>query len=982
MKYCLLFFLSFACFSVFAEPEYYSILADCSEIPDTQLPPPEPQGTLWRPTAEDIARGFAVHPVDVENTPHPDWIWPENVPEKDIAPVLIQRGEFQARMLMVRSLKNITDFTVTVSSLVSGQTQILAENLDLRIVRYRVLNANPAQKGQIEGNLLDKLTSRPLEADRSWFLWLTIHAPMGAAAGIYQGKITFSADGKRVVLPLQVRVLDRDFQPASGDWGFWIPGHLYNRKHGYGLKSQGNWVTPAPAWWTDRNLASYFRFWHTRNFTSPCFAVTYPQLTLWNGKYYADFGEINWMIRTARAAGLNGRILYDGRFFCFWSHMCADIMTRKFSGKLPKKGGVGVTIYDGRHYFNKGLPYGELAKTVFLGIASKIRENAEKNPEWGNYLVYTDEEIDNHQWRTQGFEFFNPLMRQAVGGDHVVVIDNSVGFSRNLDRGHRDGLRFRSYNNWTIPALKNAEKDNAVIMSFNIGRTRSAWGWYQAKIGSVGHHLWADNWSTYLEYYNTAMNSKGKITTSVTMERAALGLRDLAVCRELEAEGKSETVKELAAPVELEHYLRRTGRNQLSGREQDARRYQALLALGVSTGQVSEALRPALIAVEKTVQEAVDPRTVEIHAPEGKFGSLSSKFAWTRKEGRRQRSMAVSEEDYKLNRQPSEARCRVKYDNSGLSFQFRAVAPDFSKLSRRRSSGDPELWKDDVFEIFLQVDKKSPVWQLVVNSAGKSLLLRDSTPVVSDGIICHAYPGKSGYIQEIFIPWKVIGILRMPHPGEAWNMNLAREYHARKEYVTWAGVEEKFGLANGKLFFGDMDNGFMNLKTGSGFAGRNRIAGQLKQIGRTVRLISPSGASREISTDQSGKFELILNMEPGYWRIVNPHGKVTFEVISSRKEISVHMDEQLLISGDRFVADVVIGRGDAENGSILHGNLIAEDGQVIPLIPMTYQGTSSARIHIATRGVPAGKYRLQLYFSAAERGEISAGYVTVLPSFL
>ncbi len=56
-----------------------------------------------------------------------------------------------------------------------------------------------------------------LEANRTERLWLTLHVPPDASAGLYHGMLTFTSDAsERAAVPLRARVLPADLEPVSG----------------------------------------------------------------------------------------------------------------------------------------------------------------------------------------------------------------------------------------------------------------------------------------------------------------------------------------------------------------------------------------------------------------------------------------------------------------------------------------------------------------------------------------------------------------------------------------------------------------------------------------------------------------------------------------------------------------------------------------------------------------------------------------------
>ncbi len=128
-----------------------------------------------------------------------------------------------------------------------------------------------------------------------------------------------------------------------------------------------------------------------------------------------------------------------------------------------------------------------------------------------------------------------------VARDRAFLVDNAIGYPPNageepIDRGARDNLQIREYNNWTEKGLADVRRDGAEVWIYNLGCLRATWGLYQQRVGSTGCHQWADQWGqrkgrdTDPVYTYTIITPKGMVG-SVYMERCREGLDDLAYFR-------------------------------------------------------------------------------------------------------------------------------------------------------------------------------------------------------------------------------------------------------------------------------------------------------------------------------------------------------------------------------------------------------------------------------------------------------------------
>lgn len=993
-------------------PEYYRILADDCELANTGVLPGRPEPTLWQPVPEESANGFAAALVDTEETPSPHWIWRETNPRREFHFISLLE-EYRAQPLAVRCLRPLEALTVEGSDLVNAAgDRIGRENWDVRVVKnlYFQLENGPRQ----DSNLLMKGGARDWPADITVYYWLTIYTPAGTAPGLYSGTVTLrTAAGGEQILPVKLRVLEKNYRPPAGEWGMWIPGHFYRPSKGYCRNY-------APEWWTPDRIVDYFRFWKTRGFTSPTYSGWYPQIALVDGEIQIDFAEMDQLIAAPAQAGLTGQaVIGDTLLFEYWAHAAALQIQSSHQGEIPRRGTLGIRSDEALSCLSSGQPYGPLEAELFTAIMKKVMAHG-REAGWPRMIFYPEEEIGNQPFKVAGYDFFMPLLRNAVGPEHCITIDNNIGHMNDrLDRGKRDHSRYRAYNAWDQPAIDDAKQESAAIWTFNRGFLRSAWGHYLQRIDATGCHQWADNWDggSYGVWFNSIAAGDGKVLTSVNYERAALGLRDLALLRELAdlGGGYAAELAQINAVVQLDLLQDRAQKyyHDLKDSDLEARRWQTLLALS-RAGRLKIPLLPAADPAPALVSAELLTNPVKFDAVEGpwlescestgmrldglateaayrKPEAVAAVFHWTKEQEARYRSQAASEEEYARYR-PSPYRVAVTHDRRGIYFYFEAEDPAFSTLSRNRRHDDVAMWEDDCFDIFLQPPDGSGVWQVIFNTAGQVLLLQDeSQPVSGSGIEVATVPNDDGigYRQEVFIPYAALQLDGMPAVGTVWKLNLGRELHRSGQYTTWSQVVRNFGIGGGRLTFVDPSPEIKRLSWGNGRYGRNRLNGEVKEADAAVVLRSPSGAIYRTESGASGEFELIFPVsaaDAGTWQLTISGADGTvwrqqpWEVTPPEARVKVLAMSPVAISGDRIYCDAEFALGNAEENFVVRARLLDGNGRAFPVTPLRLTWPEKQRLYIATTGLPAGKYQLELFLDDSSSSAVSEESCRILPA--
>ncbi len=121
-------------------------------------------------------------------------------------------GEFEPVTLSLYPVRDLRDFSVRVSDLVSSENRIASSYIDVRLVTYwNMRYPRYSSEGTYRRvpELLEKVTahSSPRYECQRW--WLTVHVPENARPGLYRGIVTLQEGNgaKPTRIPLLLRVL-------------------------------------------------------------------------------------------------------------------------------------------------------------------------------------------------------------------------------------------------------------------------------------------------------------------------------------------------------------------------------------------------------------------------------------------------------------------------------------------------------------------------------------------------------------------------------------------------------------------------------------------------------------------------------------------------------------------------------------------------------------------------------------------------------
>ena len=835
------------------------------------------------------------------------------------------------------------------------------------------------------------------------FFTVKVHADADAAPGVRNGNLLLRSGTGEILLPLQVKVETFRLPEIADDAGFYLPGHFFR-------ESEGVYVNYAPELYRAERLREYFDFWRSLRLNSPVLYHNYPGLAWRGGRLETDFSEMSRFALTMREAGLNGHLVLELRHITWF---CQRIAEEKAAGTNPD----GLTGKDGRN----SKQYLPEAKRLFGEILRRLLVQAEEE-KWPPLLIITEEEVSNDPWKLAGYEDFVPVL-QEICPERMLVVDNSIGYGNPeaVDRGKRDRVPFRQYNSWTPEALVDAQKDGAVVMSFNYGATRAAYGISQLRLGAKGHHQWADQWVDSAGAPGSQQWCYARITgtgveSSDVLESVHEGRLDLAAARLLEqlverlkkggfsrAAASAQTALErIAADVPENGMQFRSWQPGVSNRDLDLRRWELFDAIDAARkvlaskrqeGESAVSRPPAWrfellrdsgpVAVsgsgsEMALYRAGRPMKLDGVCDEAAYGEGTPRFDHMPGRSREIRAKCSSLEEYE-SKLPSSTRVALAYDEKGLYLFWSLDNWDASGRYRAQTENNTwEIWNDDALLSWFQNPENQQLSLIVENTLGKQTFTADNERIPEPGIRRVVREnGSGGATIEEFVPWRALGVEQMPKPGSRWRANFYRTMPTLKEECQWTRAEHQFydqAQWGTLVFSGQMPRGiFADWNLPVPVPGRNRISGRLPQEfgdDQTVRLIGPDGKTAAEASGAAGA-SVALPWQVGQslvgsqfqLQLLDAAGSVREETVltveSPEPALRVLESPRAAISGDEVELTVELRFPNARSGVALNGSWRSGNARVsCPALPV--ENTGIYRLCLPTAGLGCGERELRL----------------------
>ena len=783
---------------------------------------------------------------------------------------------------------------------------------------------------------------------------ILVNIPKDTAPGIYRTTITVTADVESRDLPLNVRVPDFTLPDADIPIGSYL---VYYASDQGGR--EGRWAAKD---YKAARQGRYFRFLATRGMNSSGIFHYSPEFT---AKDSAEirFDTLDRLLEKIKAGGSCKAMTFDLRYLISHSVRLAKLQ------KFQKAGKDDVAIY----------------KDMVRQFCEHARE---KN--YPRFYVMAEEEIANGGIKQKNYERYGKAMQEAAGNDLALILDNSVGAGKvnAVDRGHRDGYRFRQYNSWTDEAIAQAKKDGAEIWSYNYSYKRPSFGLLLHRLDSRGHLQWADTWG---KNYTISIPADNGVVSSLKYEMAHEGITDYRWLMALKKKNDALRRK-LVKEIPVDNAGANAYASALTVNRNDLIRWRAILELTGDTGSGRTAPGTPQLNVTPNINISdVQTRDMVIQAlqvpdnckPDAKLKSWAHKSVNSTKalrymlaRERRMRAVAASEEEFLKKNKPSYSEVWVNYNNRGILLTASVNHTPYGKGNRR--DNDPSLWKDNCMEFFFRTPEKIP-YQLIVNAAGAKVMLKAGKVLDSSGIKIagQAKKGRSGgYIQEIFIPWSIFGLHGKPENGTVWAFNAGREFHSRGQNTCWARVENSFSESSrwGALNFSGRKQlvHLKDIKLELLYPGSNVIAGTIPgKENLKVVLLDPAGKTiaEKMLDGQDRKFSFGFRLLPpktskSYTLAVRaPDGREleaeSIPVIPAEQAVEFKTRLLECVSGDivSAIAELNVSPREIRKRGITF-RLQDKDGKVSHDFKIDPAGKQSFRIWLKTSGLPPGEYIL------------------------
>lgn len=154
------------------------------------------------------------------------------------------------------------------------------------------------------------------------------------------------------------------------------------------------------------------------------------------------------------------------------------------------------------------------------------------------------------------------------------------------------------------------------------------------------------------------------------------------------------------------------------------------------------------------------------------------------------------------------------YDNANFYVGFHRLDKDLGKIAAVFKNRDSNVWEDDEFELFIDVDHDHKTyWQIAVNTNNAIWDCYNSGGGCNggDNINCEtavSLGAKEDWFAEIKVALKDLDVKEVPKQGTIWGINFAGHVKTGiDEWVTWSDIGPSFHVPTG---FG---NGIFSSKT-------------------------------------------------------------------------------------------------------------------------------------------------------------------------
>ena len=861
--------------------------------------------------------------------------------------MLIPKGEYGFKTFLLRTYAPIKDISLKADALRNNQGNIIRKE-NILIVRIAESIDYPA------ANILIPAEMKNIPDKTLAGFAILVNIPEDVPPGIYSTQVTITADGLSRQLPLNVRVPDFKLPETDIPMGCYIPYYASDQ----GGK-EGRWAAKD---YTEARQNSYFRFCATRGLNSPTIFHYCPEFKS-PDSLEMDFRTQDHLVDKIASAGSCKAILFDLRKLAAHAKRLANLKKFKDAGKDD------ITIY----------------KT----LVKQFCEHA-KQKKYPRFYVMAEEEIAYPSNKQKTFLRYGKHMQEAAGDNLSLILDNPQSKVQEAyqDFGHLNGYRFRQYNTWLETTIRQAEKDNAEVWSYNYSYKRPSFGLLLHRLNSRGHHQWADVWG---KNYTVCIPAGKGVISSLQYEMAHEGTIDYRCLLALK-KNNAELLKELVKDIPIDNQGANLYADTLSVTQNDLLRWRAIMvqAKDVDHKKTAEGTPELKItSIQGTNDLQTSHMSIEaIHLTDDYQADAAWKGKLYQKKNstgplrfmlgqeRRIRALSSSEEEFRKRNTPSNGNVWVSYNSHGIYLFATLNHAGYDKGIYK--DNDTELWKDDCMEYFFMTPDKAS-HQLIVNSSDAKVLLKAGKQTDSSEIkiVSRPHKGKAGgYAQEVMIPWSVFGLKEKPQTGTVWAFNAGREFHSWRQYTSWARVESSFHEYSrwGALKFSGQKQliHLKNIKLERLYPGDNIIAGTIPgKEDLKVTLRDPAGKTIAEKMLHAGdrKFKFGFRLLPAKSNaaytlaVLDAQGKTleaeNIPVAPGKEAVSLNSGLLECASGDTVstIAELNVSLLEIQKHGMAF-QLLDKDGKSKYDFKVDPAGKQAFRIWLKTSGIAPGKYTL------------------------
>lgn len=346
---------------------------------------PDQAWSDFQPTGAEKTRGFVLY-----RTEEPSDVAPGRLPDrKEVLQgetplkILAAADQYEPIAFAVWALRPLERVRVKAPELIGPKNnRIPATAFDIRLGRQVIQRADyQAAEYRVVPKLLERGREVNLTPERPQLFWLTLHVPIGAAAGEYSGQIVVEAGDQTAVLPVQLQVLPFQLAPNK-PWRLFF----YNSD-------------PAHA-------ELYFRDMREHGMTSVILAQVNAPLRRDGDRVVVDFATSDAFVEAYRKAGFEGPLVYNP----FHDRLATRLLELfGLADKFPK-----IVNYGEQICVFKENEYPAQLQEVYREVVRSIVAHAQQ-AHWPPMLFYAvDEPNDLADWRATAARLEYRLTKESV----------------------------------------------------------------------------------------------------------------------------------------------------------------------------------------------------------------------------------------------------------------------------------------------------------------------------------------------------------------------------------------------------------------------------------------------------------------------------------------------------------------------------------------------------------------------------------------